>query len=33
MMRYIATLTNCTDDLGVKYVRGVLRSKPPEQRS
>ena len=27
LVRYIAALTNCTDDLGVKYVRGVLRSK------
>jgi len=27
LVRYVATLANCNDDLGVKYVRGVLRSK------
>jgi putative transposase len=27
LVRYVAALANCTDDLGVKYVRGVLRSK------
>ena len=27
LVHYVATLANCTDDLGVKYVRGVLRSK------
>jgi hypothetical protein len=27
LVRYVATLANCTDALGVKYVRGVLRSK------
>ena len=27
LVRYVAALANCSDDLGVKYVRGVLRSK------
>jgi DDE superfamily endonuclease len=27
LVRYVATLACCSDDLGVKYVRGVLRSK------
>jgi transposase len=27
LVRYVAKLAGCTDDLGVKYVRGVLRSK------
>jgi len=27
LVRYVAALANCTDDLGVKYLRGVLRSK------
>ncbi len=27
LVRYVAALANCTDDFGVKYVRGVLRSK------
>jgi hypothetical protein len=27
LVRYVAALAGCTDDLGVKYVRGVLRSK------
>jgi putative transposase len=27
LVRYVAELANCTADLGVKYVRGVLRSK------
>jgi hypothetical protein len=27
LVRYVAALAKCTDDLGVKYVRGVLRSK------
>jgi len=27
LVRYVATLAGCSDDLGVKYVRGVLRSK------
>jgi putative transposase len=27
LVRYVAALARCTDDLGVKYVRGVLRSK------
>ena len=27
LVRYVAALANCTDDLGIKYVRGVLRSK------
>jgi hypothetical protein len=27
LVRYVAMLANCSDDLGVKYVRGVLRSK------
>jgi len=27
LVRYVAELAGCTDDLGVKYVRGVLRSK------
>jgi transposase len=27
LVRYVAALLNCTPDLGVKYVRGVLRSK------
>jgi len=26
-VRYVAELAGCTEDLGVKYVRGVLRSK------
>jgi hypothetical protein len=26
-VRYVAAVTNCTGDLSVKYVRGVLRSK------
>jgi hypothetical protein len=27
LVRYVAALADCTDDLGLKYVRGVLRSK------
>jgi len=27
LVRYVAALADCTDDLGVKYIRGVLRSK------
>jgi putative transposase len=27
LVRYVAELANCTADLGVKYMRGVLRSK------
>jgi hypothetical protein len=27
LVRYVARLAGCSDDLGVKYVRGVLRSK------
>jgi len=27
LVRYVAELAGCTEDLGVKYVRGVLRSK------
>jgi hypothetical protein len=27
LVRYVAELAGCRDDLGVKYVRGILRSK------
>jgi hypothetical protein len=27
MVRYVAELASCKHDLGVKYVRGILRSK------
>jgi DDE superfamily endonuclease len=27
LVRYVATLAGCSDDLGVKYIRGILRSK------
>jgi len=27
LVRYVAELAGCSDDLGVKYVRGILRSK------
>jgi len=33
LVRFVAEVAGITDDLGVKYVRGVLRSKPPEPRS